>query len=123
MAQNEVGELRLAGGGSSSAMPHKSNPVLAEVLVTLARFNAGLVGTLYQGLVAENERSGAAWTLEWLTLPPLVAATADVHAAVRFHPVRLICPRRWTNEAIIASSSCSQRSRRSDVEPELKERL
>ena len=76
MAQNEVGELRLAGGGGSSAMPHKSNPVLAEVLVTLARFSAGLVGTLHQGLVAENERSGAAWTLESLTLPPLVAATA-----------------------------------------------
>jgi 3-carboxy-cis,cis-muconate cycloisomerase len=76
MAQNEIGEVRLAGGGGSSAMPHKSNPVLAEVLVTLARFTAGTAGTLHQGLVAENERSGAAWTLEWLTLPPLVAATA-----------------------------------------------
>ena len=76
MAQNEVGEVRLAGGGGSSAMPHKSNPVLAEALVTLARFSAGLAGTLHQSLVAENERSGAAWTLEWLTLPPLVVATA-----------------------------------------------
>ena len=47
MAQNEVGEIRLAGGGGSSAMPHKSNPVLAEVLVTLARFSAGLTGTLH----------------------------------------------------------------------------
>ena len=48
MAQNEVGEVRLAGGGGSSAMPHKSNPVLAETLVTLARFSAGLAGTLHQ---------------------------------------------------------------------------
>jgi 3-carboxy-cis,cis-muconate cycloisomerase len=76
MAQNEIGEVRFAGGGRSSAMPHKSNPVGAEVLVALARFAAGLGGTLHQGLVAENERSGAAWTLEWLTLPLLVAATA-----------------------------------------------
>jgi 3-carboxy-cis,cis-muconate cycloisomerase len=37
---------------------------LAEVLVTLARFNTGLLGTVHQALVYENERSGSAWTLE-----------------------------------------------------------
>ncbi|WP_414473610.1 3-carboxy-cis,cis-muconate cycloisomerase [Microvirga sp. M2] len=76
MAQNEMGEARLAAGGGSSAMPHKSNPVQAEVLVTLARFNAGLLGTLHQALVHENERSGAAWTLEWLVLPQMAESTA-----------------------------------------------
>jgi 3-carboxy-cis,cis-muconate cycloisomerase len=76
MAQNEVGEVRLAAGGGSSAMPHKSNPVAAEVLVALARFNAGLLGTLHQALVHENERSGAAWTLEWLVLPRMAVTTA-----------------------------------------------
>ena len=76
MAQNEIGQVRLASGGGSSAMPHKSNPVQAEVLVTLARYNAGLLGTLHQALVHENERSGAAWTLEWLVLPQMVVATA-----------------------------------------------
>jgi 3-carboxy-cis,cis-muconate cycloisomerase len=76
MAQNEVAEVRLATGGGSSAMPHKSNPVPAEVLVTLARFNAGLLGTLHQALVHENERSGAAWTLEWMVLPQMVVAAA-----------------------------------------------
>ena len=75
MAQNEIGEVRLAAGGGSSAMPHKSNPVPAEVLVTLARFNAGLLGTLHQALVHENERSGAAWTLEWMVLPQMAIAT------------------------------------------------
>ncbi|MBJ6125717.1 3-carboxy-cis,cis-muconate cycloisomerase [Microvirga splendida] len=76
MAQNEVGEVKLAKGGGSSAMPHKSNPVPAEILVTLARFNAGLLGTLHHALVHENERSGAAWTLEWMVLPQMVVATA-----------------------------------------------
>ncbi|MCG7391743.1 3-carboxy-cis,cis-muconate cycloisomerase [Microvirga sp. ACRRW] len=76
MAQNEVSEVRLASGGGSSAMPHKSNPVQAEVLVALARLNAGLLGTLHQALVHENERSGAAWTLEWMVLPQMVVATA-----------------------------------------------
>jgi 3-carboxy-cis,cis-muconate cycloisomerase len=76
MVQNEVGEVRLASGGGSSAMPHKSNPVQAELLVTLARYNAGLLGTLHQALVHENERSGSAWTLEWIILPQMVVATA-----------------------------------------------
>ena len=75
LAQNEIGAVTLAGGGGSSSMAHKSNPVNAEVLVALARYNAGLVGTLQQAMVHENERSGAAWTLEWLTLPPIVINT------------------------------------------------
>jgi len=76
MAQNEMAEIRLSGGGGSSAMAHKSNPVKAEALVALARYAGALHGGLAQALIHENERSGAAWTLEWLTLPQLVGATA-----------------------------------------------
>lgn len=76
MAQTEVGEIRLAGGGGSSAMPHKQNPIKAEVLVTLARFNATLLSGMHQALVHEHERSGAAWTLEWMLLPQMAMATA-----------------------------------------------
>ena len=75
LAQNEIGAVSIAGGGGSSSMAHKSNPVNAEVLVALARYNAGLAGVLQQSMVHENERSGAAWTLEWLALPPLVIAS------------------------------------------------
>lgn len=75
MAQNEVGEVRLAGGGGSSAMPHKQNPVGAEVLVALARFNATLLPAMHHALVHENERSGMAWTLEWMVLPQMCVAT------------------------------------------------
>jgi len=67
--------IALAGGGGSSAMPHKQNPVAAEVLVTLARFNAAQLGGLAQAAVHEQERSGAAWTLEWLLLPQMVVAS------------------------------------------------
>ena len=76
MAQNAIGEVTLEGGGGSSAMPHKSNPVRAEVLVALARYNATLLPAMHHALVAEQERSGAAWTLEWLTLPQMVMTTA-----------------------------------------------
>jgi 3-carboxy-cis,cis-muconate cycloisomerase len=84
LAQTEVGAVRIDGGGSSSAMAHKSNPVAAEVLVALARHNAGLAGTLQQAVVHEYERSGAAWTLEWLTLPRMaVNAGASLRLASR----------------------------------------
>lgn len=75
MAQNEVAEVKLSGGGSS-AMPHKVNPIGAEILVTLARFNATLVSGMHHALVHENERSGAAWTLEWMLLPQMTVAAA-----------------------------------------------
>lgn len=82
MAQNEIGEIELSGAGGSSAMAHKQNPVLAEVLVTLARFNAVQVSGLHQALVHEQERSGAAWTLEWMILPQMLTAAgaALLHA-------------------------------------------
>jgi len=75
-AQSEVGEVKLAGGGGSSAMPHKVNPIGAETLVALARFNATLASGMHHALVHENERSGAAWTLEWMLLPQMTVATA-----------------------------------------------
>jgi 3-carboxy-cis,cis-muconate cycloisomerase len=82
MAQSEVREVELASGGGSSAMPHKINPVGAEGLVALARFNATLVSGMHHALVHENERSGAAWTLEWLILPQMaVAAGAALRIA------------------------------------------
>jgi len=71
MALRGGADIRLAGGGSSSAMPHKQNPVTAERLVTLARFNATLVSGLHHAQIHEMERSGAAWMLEWMTLPQI----------------------------------------------------
>jgi 3-carboxy-cis,cis-muconate cycloisomerase len=82
---------KVEGGGASSSMAHKSNPVGAEHLVALAHHNAVLVGGLHQAMVHENERSGAAWTLEWLILPQMLRNTAgalriasDLAGAIRF---------------------------------------
>jgi 3-carboxy-cis,cis-muconate cycloisomerase len=84
LAQNAGGDIVLAGGGTSSAMPHKHNPVAAEVLVALARYNAALLPAMHQALLAEGERSGAAWTLEWLALPPMVTTSgAALRTAAR----------------------------------------
>jgi 3-carboxy-cis,cis-muconate cycloisomerase len=81
MAQQGIAEIELSGGGTSSAMAHKQNPIFAELLVTLARFNAAQVGAIQQALVHEQERSGAAWALEWMVLPQMAQATARALAA------------------------------------------
>ena len=75
MAQQGIDEITLSGGGSSSAMPHKQNPILAETLVSMARYNAVLLGGMHQALVHEQERSGMAWALEWLCLPQMAEIT------------------------------------------------
>jgi 3-carboxy-cis,cis-muconate cycloisomerase len=75
LAQTKIGVVKIEGAGTSSAMAHKANPVMAELLVALAHYAAGLCGTLSHAMIHENERSGAAWTLEWLVLSPLLVTT------------------------------------------------
>lgn len=75
LAQTEVAEIRVAGAGGSSTMPHKANPIAGELLVTLARVTADQVGTLHHALGHAFQRDGAAWLTEWLTLPALLTAT------------------------------------------------
>lgn len=75
LSQSGIGEVVLAGAGSSSTMPQKQNPVGPAVLVALARQGIGLAATLQATTLHRQQRDGAAWFTEWLTLPPLALAT------------------------------------------------
>lgn len=81
MAQQGISEVTLAAGGGSSAMPHKVNPVAAELLTTLAQFNAGQQALMQQAMLHEQERSGTAWALEWMVLPQMTAAAGTALTA------------------------------------------
>jgi 3-carboxy-cis,cis-muconate cycloisomerase len=76
MSQNEVKEITFHASGSSSAMPHKNNPVRAEILTSLSQYNAVQTGALNLAALHEQERSGAAWSLEWMVLPQMIAAAS-----------------------------------------------
>lgn len=76
MTQSGVGEVSLAKGGSSSTMPQKSNPVLASLLVALSRHIAALNTALQGAGLHRQQRDGAAWFTEWLTLPQLCQGLA-----------------------------------------------
>lgn len=75
MAQQGLDEIALRGAGRSSAMPHKNKPILAETLITLARYNAVQLAGLNVAGLHEQERSGSAWALEWMVLPSMRQTT------------------------------------------------
>jgi 3-carboxy-cis,cis-muconate cycloisomerase len=75
LSQSGISEVRLGGSGASSTMPQKQNPVAPSVLKALALHTQGLHATLEGASLHRQQRDGAAWFTEWLTLPQLVLAS------------------------------------------------
>lgn len=73
LAQTEVGEVSEGTGGSSSAMPHKQNPIGSVLIGAAARRVPGLLGPFYAP--HELHRATGAWHAEWEPLRELVELT------------------------------------------------
>lgn len=80
LAQSELAEVSLPNAGGSSTMPQKQNPVQPSVLVALARLTAALNAPFQGAAIHRQQRDGAAWMVEWLTLPQICMATAKALA-------------------------------------------
>jgi 3-carboxy-cis,cis-muconate cycloisomerase len=80
MASSEVAELREGGDrrGASSAMPNKGNPVHCVLIRAGALQLPGLLATLHQAAVHENERAAGAWHAEWEPLRSLISLAGAV---------------------------------------------
>nr|WP_239025624.1 lyase family protein [Roseibacterium persicicum] len=100
LTRSDVAEVRLAGGGASSTMPQKENPVAPSVLVALGRFSAAQGAALGAG-AAREARDGAAWFTEWLVLPQLVMA-AGKSATVLAEVAAQVAPDRSAMAARLA---------------------
>ena len=84
MVQNEVGEIMFSGSGKSSTMPNKSNPVLLETLLSLARYCRGQSDLMGSTLLVSHERDGVCMSLDRLAFPPLIcAAAASIAQAIK----------------------------------------
>jgi len=112
LAQSEIGEIGFAGAGGSSTLPQKQNPVVAEILVALGRYAASQAGAIHHAAIHVNERDGAAWTLEWLALPPLVAAAGsallrarEALEALRLDPARMRANLEATRGLVLAEAA------------------
>jgi 3-carboxy-cis,cis-muconate cycloisomerase len=80
LAQTEVGEVREAADGGSSAMPQKRNPVGSVLTRACARLVGGYTSVLTGSPVLEHERG--AWQAEWEALSGAFAYTGGAAAAL-----------------------------------------
>ena len=71
MSQSGIGEIAIAGAGGSSTMPQKQNPVAPSVLAALSRQIIALAPLMAGAGLHHQQRDGAAWFTEWLTLPQM----------------------------------------------------
>ncbi|MFV0132638.1 3-carboxy-cis,cis-muconate cycloisomerase [Streptomyces sp. HMX87] len=93
LSRTEIAEVAEGGGGGSSAMPHKANPVRATLIAAAARRAPQLAATLYGSLAAEDERPAGAWHAEWEPLRELLRLVggaardaADLAEGLRVRP-------------------------------------
>ncbi|MHC0433255.1 nitrosuccinate lyase [Streptomyces sp. O3] len=107
----EVTEPTAAGRGSSSAMPHKRNPVLSTLIRATTLQVPALAGALTQCLASEDERSGGVWHAEWLLLREcLRLAGGAAHTAVELADGLVVRPDRMAaNLGLTGSQLVSER--------------
>ncbi|MFD5574605.1 3-carboxy-cis,cis-muconate cycloisomerase [Streptomyces cadmiisoli] len=75
LSRTEISEVAEGGGGGSSAMPHKANPVRSTLIAAAARRAPLLAATLFGALTAQDERPAGAWHAEWEPLRDLLRLT------------------------------------------------
>ncbi|MEV4616866.1 lyase family protein, partial [Kitasatospora sp. NPDC049258] len=92
----ELTEPTTTGRGTSSAMPHKRNPVLSTLIRSAALQIPALTTTLTQCLLTEDERSAGTWHAEWHLLRETLRLTggaahtaAELTEGLQPHPHRM----------------------------------
>jgi 3-carboxy-cis,cis-muconate cycloisomerase len=77
LSRPEIGELAEGGGGGSSTMPQKHNPVLSVLIRRAALTGPPLASTLHLAAATNvDERPDGSWHAEWATLRDLARRTA-----------------------------------------------
>ncbi len=76
LSQDEISEIQFNKYGISSSMRHKSNPIIAELLVALSKLNANRLSVIHETLMHKNERDGISWIVEWNTLYSMLRFTS-----------------------------------------------
>src|SRR4029078_8211918 len=82
LSQTEVGEVREAAGGRSSAMPQKQNPDKAKTARSVGSLARAHNSVLTHHRVQEHQRAAGAWHAEWEALCGVLGFTGGAAAAV-----------------------------------------
>ena len=78
LAQTEVGEVTATpdGGGGSSSLPQKRNPVDAIFAIAASRVGQSAVPGILASMAQEHERAVGGWQAEWALVPQAFEATS-----------------------------------------------
>ncbi|MEU6200812.1 3-carboxy-cis,cis-muconate cycloisomerase [Streptomyces sp. NPDC047061] len=109
LSRTEIGEVSEGGGGGSSAMPHKANPVRSTLIAAAARRAPQLAAVLYGSMTAQDERPAGAWHAEWEPLRDLLRTVggaardaAELAEGLRVHPEAMRRHLDLTNGLIVS---------------------
>ncbi|WP_327284425.1 MULTISPECIES: 3-carboxy-cis,cis-muconate cycloisomerase [unclassified Streptomyces] len=117
---SEVAEPAVAGRGSSSAMPHKRNPVLSTLVRSAALQVPVLATGLVQCLVSEDERSAGAWHAEWQLLRECLRLVGGAaHTAVELAEGLTARPERMRVNLLLTGSQVVSERIAAVLAPEL----
>jgi 3-carboxy-cis,cis-muconate cycloisomerase len=83
LAQTELGEVREAAPGGSSAMAHKQNPIAAITARAAAAQAPGFVATLLAAGSPELQRGAGSWHAEWPALLGLLRSVGGAAARLK----------------------------------------
>jgi 3-carboxy-cis,cis-muconate cycloisomerase len=110
-SRSEIGELAEAGGGKSSTMPHKNNPVRSVLIRRTAMTAAPLAATLHTAsAMSVDERADGAWHAEWATLRTLARRTvvAAAHMTELLRGLQIDATRAMANLAAAGDGVLSE---------------
>jgi len=114
LMQTEVAELAEdlgSGGGGSSTLPHKQNPIAPTKILANAKRIPALAAALLTSMVHEHERSPGGWHAEWVVFPEIIGAvggsavhTLELVSGLQIHPDRMRANIDLTNGLIFAEN-------------------
>jgi len=114
LMQTEVAELAEdlgSGGGGSSTLPHKQNPIAPTKILANAKRIPALAAALLTSMVHEHERSPGGWHAEWVVFPEIIRAVGgsaahalELVSGLQIHPERMRANIDLTNGLIFAEN-------------------
>ena len=100
MSQSEVGEIKIKISGSSSAMPHKNNPIIAEKLIAFSEINLALNSIISSSMIHRGERDGIALTKEIITFQQIMYCSG-LSSILAYNLFKVIIPDQVNIKKII----------------------
>jgi 3-carboxy-cis,cis-muconate cycloisomerase len=107
----EVAEDLGSGGGGSSTLPHKQNPIAPTKILANAKRIPALAGALLTSMVHEHERSPGGWHAEWVLFPEIIRAVGgsaaqalELVSGLQIHAERMRANIDLTNGLIFAEN-------------------